>query len=216
MPSSDDVTLICNMALGHLGLQPINAISDNNKRAITCNLFFNPSRDDTFSEHRWPFAMTIDTMLLKSYTFPQWLYTYAYPVNAARVWTVFGINGTLQVNPLDNSMMPVNSVFEEESIEYETLYIPTDNINVIATNQANAYCRYGFIVPDTTIWTPKFCMAFSYRLAAAMCASLTGDAGKALSLMQIFSGFNSEEKRIGRVETMKKPPQQSGYVKSRG
>jgi hypothetical protein len=204
------------MALGHLGLQPINAISDNNKRAITCNLFFNNSRDDVFSEHRWGFANTIEPMTLESYTFPQWLYTYAYPVKAARVWTVFGINGSLQQNPLDQSMMPISNTCEEESIEFEPIYIPADNIIVIGTNQANAYCRYSYIIPDTTIWTPKFCVAFSYRLAAAICASLTGDAAKALSLMQIFQGFNAEEKRIGRSEQKKKPEQQSGYVKSRG
>lgn len=213
---SQSVTEICNMALAHLGLQPIEDISDTTKRAIACQQFFNNSRDDVFSEHRWPFCMTIETLSLKSYTFPQWLYTYGYPVNAVRVWTVFGLNGSLQVNPLDNSMMPVNNLTEEESIEYETLYIPADNLNVIATNQANAYCRYSYVVADTTIWTPKFNMAFSYRLAAAMAHTLTGDVDKGLKLMQLFQGFNSEEKRIGRVETKKKPDQVSGYQRSRG
>jgi hypothetical protein len=213
---SQSVTDICNMALAHLGLQPIQDISDNSKRALACNQFFNNSRDDVFSEHRWPFCMTIQALALKSYTFPQWQYTYGYPVNAARVWTVFGLTGSLQVNPLDNSMTPVNSVADEESIEYETIYIPEDNIKVIATNEANAYCRYSFVIPDTTIWTPKFNMAFSYRLAAAMAHTLTGDASKGLQLMTLFQGFNSEEKRIGRVETTKKPVQVSGYQKARG
>lgn len=214
--SAEAVTDICNMALGHLGLQPIADISDTSKRALACQQFFNNSRDDVFSEHRWPFATVITTLVSVNYTFPQWLFTYAVPVNSSRVWTVFGINQSLQVNPNDNSMQFIDNTQEEESIEFETLYVPADNIRIIATNQGNAYCRYGHIVVDTTIWTPKFCMAFSYRLAAAICNTLTGDAAKALTLMQIFQGFNSEEKRIGTTEQIKKPFQKSGYQKARG
>lgn len=214
--SNQVVTDICNMGLGHLGLQPIGDIADTNKRALACQQFFNPSRDDVFSEHRWPFNTAIDTLRSVSYAYPNWNFAYAFPVNAARVWTVFGINQSLKVNPNDSSMQFVDNTMEEESIEFESLYVPTDNVRIIVTNQANAYCRYGYIVQDTTIWTPKFIIAFSYRLAAAMCHRLTGDAQKGLQLMQIFQGFNVEEKRVGATEQIKKPIQVSGYQKARG
>ena len=209
-------TSICNMALTAIGMKTISNINDTTVRANACLAFWDDAADDAFSEHRWSFATAIELLVAKTYSFPQWQFTYAIPVFSKRVWTVFGITGGLQVNPNDGTMDFIQSTSDEETQEFETLYIPIDNVRVIASNEQNAYCRYTYKVSDVTIWTPKFCIAFAFKLAALIAPTLTGDGSKAITMLQMYGGLINEEKRIGESEKIKKPTQSSGYQRSRG
>lgn len=47
---------ICNMALVLIGDQVIEAITDDNDRAVICNRFFDDTRDAVLRAHPWGFA----------------------------------------------------------------------------------------------------------------------------------------------------------------
>ena len=79
-----------------------------------------------------------------------------------------------------------------------------------------AYCEYTTNLTDTTFWDTKFVMAFSYRLAAAIAKTLTGDGSISKDLMLISNGYIAEAKRIAAHEKKKKPTQSQSTKNARG
>ncbi len=55
MAASD--VIICSKALQEIGEEPIDALTDNNKRAEKCNLIYASVRDSLISMHPWKFAL---------------------------------------------------------------------------------------------------------------------------------------------------------------
>lgn len=197
MPSGK--TDLSNLALNHIGMQPIQDITDLNDSAIACNTYWNPCRDDIFSEHDWAFASAQDALVLVPNTLLGWCYIYAYPPTAARVWNVYNLA----------------TVKEKEEQEFEAKNIPSAGIKVIGSNNSEAYADFTYIEEDPTLWEPKFAFAFSYRLAASIAKTLTGDDEIAKNMMTVYTGMLAEAKRVGFAEKKKKPNNESSTVKSR-
>ncbi len=193
---------ICNMSLAHLGMRGITSLtaSTNNPSVIACNKFYDPSRDDVFSNYRWPFATVRGLLAESSSSVLGWDYVYAYPARAATVWAVF-----------DEA-----TVDNKEEQEFETIFIPSINAKVLCSNKATAYAEYTYIVEDTTIFSPNFILAFSYKLGAAMAITLTVNQELGLALATMYAGMISEAKRIGWSERIKIPSQTSSYKTARG
>lgn len=190
---------IANMALAHIGMRAITSISADEPSAEACNEFWIPSRDEVLSEHRWPFANTQAALAELTDQVIGWDFTYAYPSAAARVFYVYD----------------EGSVDRKEENDFEVVYIPSGNKRVICCDLEDAYCEYTYKVSDTTLWDAKFVMAFSYRLASAICHTLTGDADKALKLMDVYNGLMSDAKRLSYQEKVKKPNQKNTYYDAR-
>ena len=197
-----DQTTILNMALHHLSMEPINDITDFNPSAKVLNDFWVPARDDTFSEHRWPFADVQIVLELLPATVIGWAYVYGYPVNASRVWNVYS----------------EGSVDHKEECEFEKKYLIVEDRNVICSNEPLAIADVTYIVENVSVWSPKFCMAHSLKMAALACPDLVSDNEKAVALMTTYTGVLNEEKRVGFSESKKKPNQNSidGTINSRG
>ena len=197
-----DQTIILNMALHHLGMEPIVSISDLNPSAKVLNDFWIPARDDTFSEFQWPFADAQISLQLLSSTIVGWDYVYGYPVNVARVWAVYN-DGSFKWKYERN---------------FERKYLVTEDRSVICSNEDLALADVTYIIPNVSIWDPKFCMAHSIKMAALACPDLLGDQDKAIQLSQMFNSAISEAKRIGSSEQHISPNQdsQSGSISSRG
>jgi len=191
---------ICNMALTHLGMKSLTSITSNDPSAIACNQFFNSSRDDVLGESNWPFASVRETLTLTTEDILGWDYAYLYPVNAAAVWDVF-----------DEA-----TVDKKSEQEFEVKFVPSTNRRVVCSNLQYAYADYTFKVVDTSIYNPKFVMALSYRLAAAMAHTLVGSPEVGIQLMNVYNVMLSEAKRISGSEKKKKPNQESSYQNSRG
>lgn len=212
----DDITLnttsICDLSLSHLGMKGLTTslsadVAANNPSAIAINKHWGPARNDVFSEFKWPFANVIQPMQMQvdvsEDDYPEWESFFVYTLNAATIWNIF-----------DES-----TVEEKEDNLFEVVYNIGLAVRVLCCNLStlnNAYCEYTHNVIDTTLWSPKFVMAFSYRLAAAICVALTGDAEKALKLMTIYNAYIHEAKRIASSEKKKKPGQTNSIVNSRG
>ena len=198
-----DQTGILNMALHHLGIEPILSIDDLNPAAKVLKDFWVPARDDTYSEHRWPFAdVQLALELVSGVTVIGWDYVYGYPVNVARVWNVYS----------------EGQVAYKEEREFEKKYSPAYERSIICSNDDYAYADVTYIIENVDLWDPKFCMAHSLKMASLACPDLVGDGDKALQLMQLYTGVINEAKRIGSVEQKKKPNQNSsdGTINSRG
>lgn len=193
---------IANLALTHIGgaSRGIVSLTENTPAAIACNSFFDSCRDDVFSESQWPFASVSQPLLTAPEVVLGWTYIYAYPPKAARVWNVY-------------NEATVNKKHEQE---FEVKFIAGVNRRVICSNNPSAYADYTFKVEDTTIYDPKFVMALSYRLAAAIAFTLTGSPEVGEKLMLIYNGMLSEAKRLSGSEKIKKPEQTSSSVNSRG
>ena len=212
-----DKTSLASLALRNIGMDGINDITDNNPSAKACLNFWEPARDDVFSESDWPFASVQIPLVLASDTLLDWQYVYAYPVNVAAVWNVFCL-GTLKVDvPLAFGPPSVTgTVASKEEQEFETKYSLKLGHRIIGSNNPDAYADVTYIITDPTIWSPKFCFAFAYRLAGLICVSLTGDAEKAKEMLAMASAITNEAKRVSFNERKKKPNNPSGYQAARG
>lgn len=197
-----DQTTILNMGLHHLGMEPILSIADLNPSAKVLNDYWVPARDDTFSEHRWPFADAQITLQLLDVTIVGWDYVYGYPINIGGVWNVYG----------------EGAVDHKEECDFEVKYLIEQDRKVICSNEPYALADVTYIVSNVSIWSPKFCMAHALKMATLACPDLISDNEKALQLAQLYAGTLAEAKRIGASEQKKKPNQNSvdGTVNSRG
>ena len=197
MSSSVDIS---NMALAHLGMKAIDSLAEGSPSSIACTTFFEPSRDSVLRGAKWPFATVSEALVLVDVEITGWDYIYLYPVNAAAVWDVYD-----------------ESTTEEKSKqEFEVKYDPNTNKNVICSNLEDALVDYSYKVADSSIFDPKFVMAQSYYMAAAMAHTLTGSAEIGVNLMNIYIALESEAKRVNSAEKVKKPKQTSSYQDSRG
>jgi len=195
-------TTILNMGLHHLGMEPINDITDLNPSAKVLNDYWVPARDDTFSEHQWPFADAQIQLQLVSATVVGWDYVYGYPVKVAGVWKVYS----------------EGAVDHKDECPFETKYLIDEDRRVICSNEPLAMADVTYVVENVSVWSPKFCMAFSIKMALLACPDLVSDTEKSLYLNQLFTGAINEAKRVGFSEQRNKPNQnsQDGTVNSRG
>jgi hypothetical protein len=195
---------ICNMALYHLGMQSVTALSDvGNPSVDACNVFYTPALDDIYREFGWPFATSRVLLTEVSNTAASvigWDYIYEYPDTAANIFSVFD----------------EGSVDTKEDQEFEVLYDPTTTERVICSNLEDAYAECSYKITDTTLFDPKFVLALTYKLAAMMAHQLVGGPDVGLKMMELYSGVLSEAKRGSGKEKLKKPKQTSSYQNSRG
>ena len=192
---------ICNLALSHLGMNAITSLTEDNPSVRACNYFFDPSRDAVFSEFKWPFATVKEALVAVSDTVLEleWSYVYVYPTQAAAVWSVYN----------------ESTIKTKDEEEFEVAFQVANNRKVICSNNKTAYAEYTYKVPDTTIFSPSFVIAFSLRLASSMAHTLIGDVEVGKDLLLTYSTSISETKRQSYVERKKKPNQTSAYVNSR-
>jgi len=77
MAAGDSDVSICNLALSFLGEDPISARTDNTRRAILCNLHYDPVRRAMLRKHPWGCARA-RANLAPLATAPLFDYAYAY------------------------------------------------------------------------------------------------------------------------------------------
>lgn len=194
---------IINLALGHSGMTSITQAqltANELPSAIAANLYWDVCQDEVLGEVPWSFAT--NTLALSSLNVRDiiWSYCYSYPtVSVGSMWNVFN---------------EATTVTKEEQ-EFEVKYISSLAVSAIYTNLQYAYGEFSYRVTDTTIWSTKFVMAFSYKLASSMTMSISGDVTKATALSDIYNNLIGEAKRIGNSEKRKVPNVSSSYQDGR-
>ncbi|MBF0589013.1 MAG: hypothetical protein HQL53_07800 [Magnetococcales bacterium] len=139
---------ICNMALGHLGVGEISALTEASAAGKVCNALYSRTRDELLRLHPWNFAQKTDTLaLLSGESATGWSYVYAWPAHA------------VSANEI------VQSDRSADPIQYEVLLSSDGTGRIIATDQDSAALRYTYQVTDPNLFDALFVDALSWRLA---------------------------------------------------
>ena len=189
---------ICNMALAHLGQEPISSLRQEDERARRCNLFYAAVKKEVLRTHNWGFASRIAALsLLAKKEGPSSLYTYAYPQDCLFLRRVFGEGRGL-------SKTPFKEVFDQDL-----------HCRVILTPIAQAKAEYTRDILDENLFDPAFTKAFSLALAADLAVALTGDQTLAQQMLQKYSWTLEEARRSNMAERLDIHQGTSAFVEAR-
>lgn len=169
-------TDIVNDALGRLGISPVMALTDSTKQAQFANRFYESTRDEVLASHPWNFA-TRRAVLAQLATPPEfeWIYAYQLPSDNLRL---------LQLNGYD-----LGRTLDTWAIEGHQLLTDADRAEV----------RYISRVTDTTLYPALFSEALSIKLAAKLCAPLTGRFDQPTALIQEYDKVTGPKARMSDV-----------------
>lgn len=213
---------ISNMALGLCSVSQISDINENSPAAITCLLYWNQAVRDVLRGAPWRFAMACGQSLAQSavYSNPNYLYSYAYPTNAVKVWKIYGQQYTLGPSTATQpggSAPPLNYPQQMLSAKFEVVYDPVSNTQYVCTNVVNALCDYTVPLMDPSQYDSQFVMALTYVLGALICVPLINDNIKAQGLMTVANQKLSEAARLNQEEnTNQKNAETSSFITARG
>lgn len=204
MTSAEKKLQIINMALLHIGQAKITQAqltAASIPSAMAADTMWDPCRDEVLGESDWPFATCTETLsAISTITDAEYEYVYTYPTSAvSSVWSVFD-EGTAD---------------KKEEQEFIVKYVPAQSNKFIFSHLQDAIAEYTYQVTDALMWSPKFCTAFSYKLASEICVPITGDVQKAFNLANIYNSFLGEAKRVISSEKVKKPTHTSKYLEAR-
>jgi len=180
---------ICNFALSEIRADPIVNITDNNPRAIACNLFYDRDRKFVLRSHPWNFAIKRSAAIAAEETGPEFGFNnyHAFPTDFLRLLTVH------YTDSID--------IQEEASILTPHMYsIEGQNI---ATNEAEIYLRYIYDLEDTTIFDNSFITCLAYKLASSIAYQVTGSATLKSEMFKLHKLALQEAKAIDGQE---RPP----------
>lgn len=175
-------TDISNLALAHIGGRPLtNVDTENNQEAILLRTWFDVTRKEILREHPWNFA------------------TKRLALSGAVDLTTTSLSGydyNYRV-PLPNDYIRIIKI---EDVESEFV---VENDGIYCDYQV-PLCRYVFNNTTYTSWDPKVVIAFSYLLASYIAQGLTGPAGAAVQLRQLYDATIAVAKRHDSYESREK------------
>lgn len=156
MPAPTSKTAIANLGLRHLKIDPVVNIDPpdrDSKAAQAASDWYDQARRETLEAHPWKFASRRKKLVADTATPPfEWAKKYQLPSDFIRLNYI----GTDWRNPI-------------EDYDIEDGYI--------LCNEPSPLCiSYVRDLSDTTLFSPKFVTALSYKLAAFMAYEMTGNA----------------------------------------
>lgn len=204
MSSTTALLTIYNLALSHIGQKPVaNTTDETLPEVLACNTHFASARDSVLAELAFPFNSAPielqEHLSIDNASIPGWSFYYTYPASALAVWEVY-------------SSANASTAVEKD---FEVRYLPAVAARIICTDEDDAYANVSYLVTDYTLWDDRFIEAVSYKLAATICMSLTGDAQLALQFRDMYNVMVSESKRRSHREKRKKHHTTSSYKAAR-
>lgn len=153
-------TVICNMALGHLGStkEIADLETERSAEAIVCRRFYESVRKQTLRDFPWPFATKYAT--LNTTTNPnddEWAYAYRYPTDCLAIQRI--VSG-------------IRNEAANQRIAYTI--VRDDDGKVILTDQVDAVLQYTVDLENEEEYPPDYEMALSLHLASVIAPKLTG------------------------------------------
>ena len=162
---------ICNLALGHLGADKIDALSEASSEARACNRFYGQTLDALLAAGPpWRFARHAAVLAEVTGTaadagsLGRWAHAYALPVDLMRVRALRPSDGPL---PADGSY--------PYELSGDRLY----------ADVAPAVLHYIRRVDDPSKFPPLFVEALSWHLAARLAMPLTREPGQRQAAFQM-------------------------------
>lgn len=188
---------ICSNALGYLGAQPINSLTDDtSERAKLCNRIYKSQRNELLAEHDWNFALkraelvqTTNTPICV--TVDDFAIEYQLPIDLLRVKKAG--NGSL------------GTLHPRYRIEGDKLLTDESAMSIL----------YIYEVTDPLLFSPQFVKALEYKLAAVMAIPLTADIAKAQVLASFLEDSLSKGKNLDTREDSIQQYQADTFLQAR-
>ncbi|HAO1322245.1 TPA: hypothetical protein IHD35_000564 [Escherichia coli] len=164
---------ICNRALSNIGNnRNINSLTEASKEAGQCSLHFDACRDAALSDFDWNFATKRLALADTDNPPPDWAYAYQYPTDCVRISEI---------------MVPgVRYPTAAMRIQYEVGADTDGTGKLIYTDQPAAWLKYIARVTDVNMFDAIFMEALSWRLAAAINMSITGNADLGIFALNMY------------------------------
>lgn len=179
---------ICNLALAHLGQEPISSLTQQDDRARRLNLFYEPVKAEVLRTHNWAFATVKEPLIrLEDPSAAPYPYLYQYPVEALFVRQI-----TDPASP--DKKYPFREVFRRRL-----------NQRAVETTASQAVAEYTRHVKDETQLDPAFVKAFALALASDLALALTGDNALAKLLLNRYAASLDEARRSNMCEELSLP-----------
>ena len=153
---------ICNIALQLVGAERITAIDDGSEQARSCDILYEPTRQELLRTHLWRFARARAALPADS-TDPLWGYDKRFLKPA----------DCLQVFAIDTGTYNTRGVRWAIEGDY-----------IIANTAAPLNIMYGKDETDESKFDVLFVMVFAHQLAVYLCDPLTQDNTKKAALNQ--------------------------------
>lgn len=153
MASGQSEVSICNLALSHLGEEPITSLDDNVKAARECSRLYDITRDMELRAHLWNFAIR-RASLAKDTTDPTWGHSNRYQI--------------------PDDCLKVVEVKDDVDWHIEAGNLgDTGQTFIVTDTSAPLYIRYVSRVEDPALFDPLFINALAARLAMKLALPLT-------------------------------------------
>jgi|694.fasta_scaffold11784_2 hypothetical protein len=171
-----DSTSICNSALAKLGSGMIMSLTDDSKQAQFCSRFYDETRDEVLSSHRWNFAMRRATLsrLADAPEF-EWAFAYQLPTDCLRV---------VQLNGAEPSEREGEFAVER---------------NMLMTDADVAQVRYIARITDGSLYPPLFVEALATKLASKLAGPITGSRQLPAELLREYEVITGPKARMADV-----------------
>ena len=162
MAIGDSAVSICNTGLILIGSDPINAFTDNTKRAILCNLRYDQLRRDVLRRKDWNFAR-------KRVQLP-----------AASMPPAFGYSAAYPVPPDFLRLLPPD---DDDDLYGEDFCIEQNNgATSVLTNYSDdngvLNLRYVYDCSDASLMDPLFVSALGARIGLELATPLSRSAAE--------------------------------------
>ena len=171
---------IVNLALTHIGAKVLSSLTEVSEGARRVAVVYDFCLDETLRSYDWTFATKFTTLVELDEDAIEWSFCYTRPNNCMRVRRI--------INAVTDPAAPPE--------KFREMMAPTTNVRSIVTNVAGATAEITYRVIDPTQYDPAFTMAFSYRLAAEIAKSLTGNDQLSVQMMNVFRALIAEAGRI--------------------
>lgn len=149
---------ICNVALGHLGINRLitDFDADESKQAQACRTHYDLALEVTLKAHRWPFAQRIVALAtISGFESDVWTYAYRAPSDYLKAHT---INRT-EANPIGERFEPGGD----------------DSGGIIYTSAEDAILDYTARLAQPGIYPADFVEALAYQLAIRVAQPLSAE-----------------------------------------
>lgn len=168
---------ICNLALGHLGADKIDALFEASSEARACNRFYAQTLDALLAAGPpWRFARHFAALAeIPGEESNRWAHTYALPTDLIRVRELVPLGGAYGGAVASDDLMQQGPRSEPYELSGSFLFC----------NLSPAALRYIRRVEDPSKFPPLFIEALSWHLAARLAMPLTRDPGQRKAAFQM-------------------------------
>lgn len=190
---------LCNLALARIGTRSrITSIDEASTEAAALKTFFDAARDQVLNDHPWNFATKRQALAESAIDPPaDWTYRYDYPTDCVRARAL--------ATTLRNIDPP----------RFKVEANPDLASRCVLADEEDAILVYTARVTDTNLFDPAFVVALSWRLAADIAETLSGDRPTADRCEQAYLRALATAKAADAGEQQPELPRDAGWIEGR-